>query len=115
MSVSEPQSSTTDDAAARPAERPHPLTPLIRGWVVLLAILIGIGKEFLPDGSDRDFRLPPIELIIGGIALITLAAGLIGFISWRFTHFVTDDHELRIAPAALAEALEFRRGHAQAL
>ena len=96
MRVPEPQSSTTDDAAARPAERPHPLTPLIRGWVVLLAILIGIGKEFLPNGSDRDFRLPPIELIIGGIALITLAAGLIGFISWRFTHFVTDDHELRI-------------------
>jgi len=96
MSLSNTEPALPAEAPARPAERPHPLTPLIRGWVVLLAILIGLGKEFLPKGSDGDFRLPPIELIIGGVALITVGAGLVGFISWRFTRFVTDDHELRI-------------------
>ena len=96
MTLSNPEPTAPANVPARPAERPHPLTPLIRGWVVLLAILIGLGREFLPDGSEPEFRLPPIELIIGGIALITLGAAAVGYISWRFTHFITDDRELRI-------------------
>ena len=95
MSLPDPELTTSQPVPARPAERPHPLTPLIRGWVVLLAILIGVGKELLPNGSD-DFRLPPLEWLFGGIALITVGAALAGFMSWRFTHFITDEHELRI-------------------
>jgi Predicted membrane protein len=101
MSAAEPAPASPADASARPTERPHPLTPLIRGWVVLLAILIAIGKEFLPDGSDNGFRVPPIELIVGGVALATLAAGLAGFVSWRFTRFVADAEELRIDSGVL--------------
>lgn len=76
-------------------ERPHPLTPLIRGWIVLLAVLFGLGRELVPDGSDNS-GLPPLELVFGGIAVVALIAGLAGFLSWRFTRFVVDADELRI-------------------
>lgn len=82
-------------------ERPHPLTPLIRGWVVLLALLIGLGRELLPsiDGSKR---LPPLELIFGGGGLVVVAAAAVGFFSWYFTRFVIDAEELRIDTGMLA-------------
>ena len=33
-------------------ERPHPLTPLIRGWLVFVAICLGWGRQLIPDGED---------------------------------------------------------------
>ncbi len=77
-------------------ERPHPLTPLIRGWVVLLALVVGVGREFIPDGSEPDGGLPPLQWLFGGIGVVVLIAGLAGFLSWRFTRFVVDAAELRI-------------------
>ena len=82
--------------AEKLTERPHPLTPLIRGWIVLLAVLFGLGREFIPDGSDNGGGLPPVEYVVGGIAVVALLAGLAGFLSWRFTRFVVDAEELRI-------------------
>lgn len=90
MTASEP-------TAAVLTERPHPLTPLIRGWVVLLAIVIAIGRELIPDGSgDNGLSRLPVELVLAGVALICLAAGLAGFLSWRFTRFVIDEEQIRI-------------------
>ncbi|MCW5953087.1 MAG: PH domain-containing protein [Propionibacteriaceae bacterium] len=87
------------DPAAAPVEklteRPHPLTPLIRGWIVLLAVLFGFGREFVPDGSENG-GLPPLEFLFGGIGVVALIAGFAGFLSWRFTRFVVDADELRI-------------------
>lgn len=86
-------------AAAPPptpvTERPHPLTPFVRGWVVLLAIVIGIGRDFLPTGGEPR-PLPPLEIILGGVALLALASGVAGFFSWRFTRFVIDADQLRL-------------------
>ncbi|MEN0069904.1 MAG: PH domain-containing protein [Propionicimonas sp.] len=81
-------------------ERAHPLTPLVRGWVVLLAIVIGFGREFVPDGSEPG-RLPPLQLILAGIGAIALIAVIAGFMSWRFTRFVVDADELRIDAGAI--------------
>ena len=77
-------------------ERPHPLTPLIRGWIVLLAVVFAVGREFIPDGSESDGRLPPLEFLFSGIGAVVVIAGLAGFLSWRFTRFVVDADELRI-------------------
>lgn len=87
--------------ASKLTERPHPLTPFIRGWVVLLAIVISVGRELLPDGGSEPAPLPPLAFILAGIALIVLAAGLAGYISWRFTRFVIDANELRIDTGAV--------------
>jgi putative membrane protein len=60
-------------------ERPHPLTPFIRGWVVLLALVIGIGREFLPNGEGPR-PLPPLQWILIAVTVLALAAGAAGYI-----------------------------------
>ncbi len=95
-----PPSQASPEPAAKVTERPHPLTPFIRGWVVLLALVLGIGREFVPN-AEGPRPLPPLEIVLGGVALLALAAGLAGFVSWRFTRFVIDAEELRIDTGAI--------------
>jgi len=81
-------------------ERPHPLTPLIRGWVVSLALIIGLGREIL--GWFTESRpLPPLQLLLGGIGGIAVIAVLVGLASWLATRFVIDADELRIESGIL--------------
>jgi putative membrane protein len=83
-------------------ERPHPLTPFIRGWIVLLAILIGAAREVIPDGSSEDnLSLSDLSWILPLAAFAVVLAGIAGFISWRFTRFVIDDEELRVETGAV--------------
>ncbi len=86
--------------AAKLTERPHPLTPFIRGWVVLLAVVISIGREFLPNGEGSR-PLPPLEIIFAVVAALAVAAGVAGYISWRFTRFIIDADELRVDTGAI--------------
>src|SRR5215204_7082611 len=83
-------------------ERPHPLTPFIRGWIVLLAILIGAARELVPDGSSEDnIWVADLSWIFPLAAFAVVLAGIAGFISWRFTRFVIDDEELRVETGAV--------------
>lgn len=81
-------------------ERPHPLTPFIRGWIVLLAVAFSFGRDYLPIGQEPR-PLPPLEWIVAGVAAIAAISGAVGFVSWRFTRFVIDADELRIDTGAL--------------
>lgn len=97
------QPATTADRPVKQTERPHPLTPLIRGWVVLLAIVIGIGREFIPDGSGDEPGILSVGLrwiLLGVLAVVVLAA-VAGFLTWYFTRYVIDDEELRIETGAI--------------
>ncbi|MDN5724669.1 MAG: PH domain-containing protein [Propionibacteriales bacterium] len=82
-------------------QRPHPLTPLIRGWIVLLAAVFYIGKEFIPNGSRRGGELPPLQWILGAVGVVALLVGLGSFITWWFTKYVIDAQELRIETGML--------------
>ncbi|GGL65492.1 hypothetical protein GCM10011575_24870 [Microlunatus endophyticus] len=87
--------------------RPHPLTPLIRGWIVLLVIIFGVGRQLVPDGSGESpvknlLRLGIAWLLLIIFGIVVLAAGA-GFMSWYFTRFVIDDEELRIETGWLAK------------
>lgn len=75
-------------------ERAHPLTPLVRGWVAVVAVGWALLQEQVP-GRHQGENLPwwVFAAAIGGVALIGLAAG---FISWRFTKFIADETELRV-------------------
>lgn len=77
-------------------ERPHPLTPLIRGWIILIALVLTVGREFLPGGQSGERSLPPVQWIVLGIIAIVVLAALAGLASWYFTKYVLDDEELRI-------------------
>jgi len=104
-----PQSAAPDLAPARtkaPAvkqtERPHPLTPFIRGWIVLLAILFGLAREVVPDGSDQTgFSISDLAWLLPTVAVVVLFAGFVGFVSWYFTRFVIDEEELRVETGAI--------------
>jgi putative membrane protein len=98
--VGQPGAPAAGQAQPKLTERPHPLTPFIRGWVVLLALVLGIGREFLPTGEGTR-PLPPIEIILVGVAVLALGAGVAGFVSWRFTRFVIDADELRVDTGAI--------------
>jgi putative membrane protein len=87
--------SPASPAPSKLTERPHPLTPLIRGWVVLLALLLGLGREVL-SWFTENHPLPPLQLLLGGIGGVALIAIGIGFASWLATRFVIDTDELRI-------------------
>lgn len=93
----------TEPRPVKATERPHPLTPLIRGWVVLLAIVIGFGRDFIPDGSGEPRGILDLGLrwILLGILGIVVLAAAAGFASWYFTRYVIDDDELRIETGAI--------------
>ena len=93
-----------------PWRRVHPLTPLVRSWQVLAAILFFVvqdsGQRWLTGG--RDDGPPelgpigsPLGLTIGGVILVLGLALLVGMgvLSWRMTRY-----------RVTAEAFELRRG-----
>ncbi len=83
-------------------ERPHPATPFIRGWLIFVAILIGWGRELIPDGSNNDgFDVGDLRWILPVLAGVVVLAAVIGFFSWYFTRFIIDDEELRIETGAI--------------
>lgn len=92
----------------KPTERPHPLTPLIRGWVIFLLIIVAIGRELVPSGERRDYD--PLALlqanllpILGVILIIVMLVAIASFVTWWFTCFVIDDDELRIETGLLTK------------
>lgn len=83
-------------------ERPHPLTPFIRGWLILVALLYGFGRQLIPDGErGQGFGSSDLGWILLGIFGVVVVAALAGFVSWYFTRFVIDDEELRIETGAV--------------
>lgn len=88
-------------------QHPHPVTPLLRGWIVLVAIAVGVIREAIPNGNQKSNLQQLIDLgvqwLILGIVGVLLVAAAAGFVSWYFTRFVIDDEELRIETGALAK------------
>lgn len=100
----------TDPAAApvvpgaplvKQTERPHPLTPFIRGWILFVAIVIGWGQQLLPDGRGDRFEVADLLSALPFVGALVLLAAAGGFVSWYFTRFVIDDDELRLETGAV--------------
>ena len=77
-------------------ERPHPLTPLIRGWLILLAFIVYFLRDLIPDGSEDNLGANDLGWILPIVGVVVLIAAVAGFFTWYFTRFVIDDDELRI-------------------
>lgn len=91
-----------DAPVVKKTERPHPVTPFIRGWLVLVAIIVGFGRDLLPSGDRADrFDSSDLRWILPVAAGVVVLAAVAGFISWYFTRFVIDDEELRIETGAI--------------
>ncbi len=82
-------------------ERPHPLTPFIRGWLVLVALAITFSRELVPGGRGGGFDASNLGLVLTLGSVVVLLAGTAGFVSWYFTRFVIDADELRLETGAV--------------
>ena len=89
-----------DAPVVKQTERPHPLTPFIRGWIVLVAIAFTWLQQ-LPRGRDEDFGVGSLLTVLPIVGLVVLLAATVGFFSWYFTRFVIDDEELRLETGAI--------------
>lgn len=80
-------------------ERPHPLTPVIKGWMGLVGMVFILGREVLENVARSDQKYPDLMdvAIFGGmLAFYFVVTAIFGFFSWRFTRFVIDDRQVRI-------------------
>ena len=50
-----PGTSPATTASLKQTERPHPLTPFVRGWLVFVAIAIAWGRELITSTSENQF------------------------------------------------------------
>lgn len=83
-------------------ERLSPLTPLVKGWIGLLAVAAVIGRQFLESGSlDRPGGGWLIWLaILGGLGGLSVLTGLI---SWRTTGFAVAPDALHIRRSFISQ------------
>lgn len=101
MSATEPDpgmlSDTPDDW-----KRVHIISPLVRGWIAVAALIFFGGRDWFEgflSGDPRSFRdgpvssLPVAVAIAGGVVLL-IAAGF--FLSWYFTRYQVTEQHVRV-------------------
>ena len=84
------------DRLVKQTERPHPLTPFVRGWIIFVAIAIGWGREILTSAGEDQLDAGGLTWILPILGIVVVLAAVTGFVAWYFTRFVIDDEELRI-------------------
>lgn len=98
MTASDPEQGTAPDGSGQ-WRRVHPVTPLVRSWLAVLAVVFVIGRDWFEAqlGGNRP-QLPAgaaggLPLALAGITLLILVAGGVFFLSWYFTRYqVTAQH-----------------------
>lgn len=87
-------------------QRVHPLTPYVRSWLIVVAVVWGVVSTMLDDILKMVMHQEPMDVNLGGtvqvIGVGVLIAGLLtvvgvilglGFLSWWFTRYqVTAEH-----------------------
>jgi putative membrane protein len=96
-----PRPPAAASASPKPTERPHPLTPFVRGWLVFVAIAIGWGREIVTSAGENQLEPSGLAWLLPILGVVVLLAAVTGFFSWYFTRFVIDDEELRIETGAI--------------
>jgi putative membrane protein len=70
--------------AGRPlkqTERPHPLTPFVRGWLIFVAIAIGWGREIVVSTGEDQFDAGGLTLILPIFGIVVVLAAVTGFVA----------------------------------
>lgn len=81
--------------------RLHPLTPFLRGWVIVAAFAATVGRNLAEDVTPRIIGLTLIFLIP--------AAGSYGYCAWRFTRYRIERDGLRLDTGLLRRRTRYVR------
>ncbi|MCK9898340.1 PH domain-containing protein [Frankia sp. AgB32] len=81
--------------------RLHPLTPFLRGWVIIAAFVATVGRDLATDITARAFGLTMIFLVP--------AAGTYGYCAWRFTRYRIERDGLRLDTGVLVRRTRYVR------
>lgn len=91
----------TESTPQAPWHRVHPVSPLVRGWIAVVAVAFVYGQNTLSSLFEPDEAQPDGDYLAGGSLLIPVLIGsgillaiLLGFLgSWWFTKYqITDKH-----------------------
>ena len=69
---------TSSQPSVKQTERPHPLTPLVRGWLILVALAIGWGREFVTSASGDQLEPGGLAWFLAVLAVVVLLAAIAG-------------------------------------
>jgi putative membrane protein len=81
-------------------QRVHPISPLVRGWVAVIGVIVVFGRNTFEDllrsassGGREAVNAPPAWLILTVVGAAAVIFGVGFFLSWYFTRYcVSDDH-----------------------
>ncbi|MCK9874388.1 PH domain-containing protein [Frankia sp. Ag45/Mut15] len=93
-----PESPESGDDGYR---RLHPLTPFLRGWVIVAAFAATVGRTFAEEVTARAIGLTMLFLVP--------AAGIYGYCVWRFTRYRLDGDGLRLDTGLLVRRTRYVR------
>lgn len=91
----------TDPDAGDSWHRVHPVSPMVKGWIGIIAVIVifgrGIFEDLLVDGRTPQFgsegEFLPLWVLVVLAIVIALLFALSFFLSWYFTRYqVTNDH-----------------------
>lgn len=89
--------------AAGQWHRVHPVSPLVRGWVAVVGVMVLFGRNSFEDmlrsaSSGRDYgqQGPPVWLILAVVGGAVIVFGVVFFLSWYFTRYQVTDDQVRI-------------------
>lgn len=91
--------STVDASQAPPVEwrRVHPVTPLVRGWTVVAALLFIVGQRSIDDLASAGEWVSRLW-VQGILVLIAIAVVAVAYsaLAWRMTSYAVDDESVRL-------------------
>ncbi|OHV40123.1 hypothetical protein BBK14_13020 [Parafrankia soli] len=79
----------------------HPLTPLLRGWLLVVAVAVSILKNFAEELTVRSVTLT--------LSALLPAASAYGYCAWRFTRYRVEAEDLRLETGLLIKRVRHVR------
>ncbi|GMA22916.1 hypothetical protein GCM10025864_06750 [Luteimicrobium album] len=73
-------------------QRVHPVTPLVKGWLVLVVVVLGLLRSTAEQGGGDStrFALHHLAWVVLGVAAIVVVAGAYSWLAWRVTAYAID-------------------------
>ncbi|MGO4383661.1 PH domain-containing protein [Specibacter sp. RAF43] len=78
--------------------RVHPISPLVRGWVAVAAVLVLFGRNSLDSVfySNSNSSGAPAGVILAVVGVAVVVFSLAFYLSWRFTRYQVTDSQVHI-------------------